>query len=184
MCSKCFAEFSAVENLPSEALFFDRASAEFDNGGPRIMLSEACRSAEVNQESLGFVQNTGWHQVRTQQELEAGATEFKVRIDRVGNKEIVVGFVTPEATQECYCLHSCTPADGVFVWYVGFDADLQSGDVLTVRIDFDAGCAVLEHNGEALEGKAPFEELPGRVVPVVELYAHKMPKITIVDSES
>ena len=109
------------------------------------MLSEDGLRAEVNEESMGFVQSTGWHQVRVQQELASGCTEFSVRIDRVGNREFVLGFVTPEATQDCSCLHSLKPADGVFIWYVGFEADLKEGDVLTVRIDFDAGCATLAH---------------------------------------
>jgi A20-like zinc finger len=225
MCSKCFREqnsdpenpirgttedAAAVEEEEEEEevsgdgrFRFSARSARFNNGGPRIFLSNGDRTAEMNEKSQETVENTGWHQVRALPHLDSSARagsecDFVVRLGRVGNGEFVIGFVEPGAPQEVFCLHSCKPDAGVYIWYVGMDAKLATGDEFAVRFAFGSGAssasadagggvgsgtATLLRGGEPAAGFKPIEGLPAVVVPVVELYAHGNPSLTIVGDD-
>lgn len=166
---------------PEELFRFDVASASFPNGGPDILLSTDKRTARAEFLPRSCKARTSWRQVRADRELAWGVTEFIFRIDNVGNGEFVAGVVSPTAPLDVSCLHSCTPSEGAWVKLIshfeGFD--IQEGDVITIRVDMERRQATLWKNSIPCEGA--LDDLPERVVPVVELPGISSPAITLVD---
>merc|ERR1711879_974052 len=98
--------------------------------------------------------------------------------DAVGNREFVLGVVAPDAPQDCYCLHGLQPCNGVWIRILGFECNFKEGDAMSVRVDMNLRRATFWHNGA--ECKEPIDDLPSCVIPVVELYVHEFPRVTIL----
>ncbi len=136
--------------------------------GDRTVEADPSRSTQTN-----------WRQIRGDRALSApGRFHFSVRADSLRHAELVLGAVDPErAPKTPYCLHSSKPADGVFIRFFSFGA-VAEGDTLTALIDMDARRLTFARNGVACADVAPME-LPERVVPVLELYGHDHPRVTL-----
>ena len=161
---------------PKEVFRFDAASASFPNGGPDILLSEDKRTASADWLPRACKARTSWRQVRADRELVSGVTEFKLRIDKLGNREFVLGVVSPGVSLDVLCLHSRTPSDGVWIKYF---RDLQEGDMIVVRVDMERRQATFWKNGVPCEEL--LDDLPECVVPVVELPGISGPRVSLAD---
>ena len=159
---------------------FDPVSVAWDNGGPLIRLSNNNTTASAFPEHS---RRTGWKQARGNTVLQASPQgsrfEFTLQMDSLVHKEIVLGVVDPSsAPQTPSCLHSAKSDEGVFIHFFGFD-QIAEGDFITALINLDEMKLTFARNGAMMQ-EIPAITIPSTVVPVVELYGHDHPSITIV----
>lgn len=112
-----------------------------------------------------------------------GLLEWTLQIDHLAHPEFFLGVVDPDrAPKTPYCLHSSKPTDGVFLHAFRLGTPLAVEDFCTLLVDVGARTAVcIAVNG--FRTPDPPLVLPpdvARVVPVVELYMHGDPRMTII----
>ena len=171
---------------PAAARFTEESLFEWDNSGPTFRATADRRTVWVApwDEDRDRDRETNWRQMRGDLELgtaggPSGLFEFSIMLERLKHPELMLGVVLETAPKQPLCLHSSKPSDGVFLFHVGFEYGLKSGDVLSLLLDLNIGVASLCKNGAVLPGNSMSIPKQG-IFPVVELYHHREPKISIV----
>eukprot|EP01098_Paradermamoeba_levis_P015809 TRINITY_DN822_c0_g1_i2.p1 TRINITY_DN822_c0_g1~~TRINITY_DN822_c0_g1_i2.p1 ORF type:complete len:198 (-),score=33.63 TRINITY_DN822_c0_g1_i2:210-758(-) len=168
------------------ATAFDEESAGWDNGGPTLHLMNGNTTVRVDPSGI---RSSGWKQLWGAALLSKKQSsdpndpdnkyEFTLQIDSLRHNEIVLGVVDPNlAPKTPLCLHSCRAEQGVYIHFFGFSA-IKQEDFLTALIDLNNNTLSFARNGTVVSTIETIT-IPDTVVPVVELYHHEKPVVSLI----